>query len=643
MQNTVLRGIFMKKYAVTFLLTTALLCQTVSAASATDITTASTLLKAGTFMLISLSLILLVASVGLGTALFRNRQREKNKSLLLVAVLIFAVTAVSIVSAIAVTVRYIQTDNAPLSSDITDISDIQGTQSEIQPPVENKTAPVTEYTPTYTAAATANSNPKNWGVKWDIIKNNSIVSSYNRPEKIFFGPASEYTSLEGITTFRGNNWRNGATYGTATVKDKALSEKWNRTISALKWTGCGWTGQPLVVRWDEQTRNIMNIYPEKKAKSGLVEAIYATLDGHIYFYDIDDGSYTRDPIWVGMNFKGAGTLDPRGYPLMYVGSGDIRDGKAPCMFIISLIENKVIYEQSGKDSYIPRKGGWCAFDSSPIVSAQTDTLIWPGESGILYTIKLNTAYDMSAGTISVNPENTVKTRYTSNLGRTLGFESSVVAVGENLYIGDNSGLLFCVNANTMQLVWAQNTKDDVNATPVFEADSDGNGYLYTATSMEYAGGTSYIHKLNAATGEIIWERSYSGIIYDKGVSGGILGSPILGKAGTPLEGMLVYPVGKIGNNTGKLVALSTATGETIWEKQMGTYTWSSPTAVYAEDGNAYIITCSAGGTMYLLDCKTGDTLSQYTLGSTVEASPVVFENTVIIGTRGQRVFGIEIS
>lgn len=497
--------------------------------------------------------------------------------------------------------------------------------------------------PNYSVAFTENSNPKNWNVKWDIISGGSIINTYSRPEKITFGDASEYNQVQGITTFRGNNYRTGATFGETVVINKTLTTVWTKSVSSLKWTGCGWTGQPLVVRWNEETKAIMNLKPEKKTKKDLVEAIYATLDGHIYFYDMEDGSYTRDPIWVGMNFKGSGAIDPRGYPLMYVGSGDYRDGKAPRMYIISLIDGKILHEQSGKDSYIKRSGGWCAFDGSPIVDAETDTLIWPGESGILYTIKLHTNYDKTAGTISIEPENIVKTRYTDNSGKRYGYESSVVAVGEYLYIGDNHGMFYCVNANTMALVWAQNLKDDLNGSPVFECDENGKGYLYIGTSMEYAGGKSYIYKIDASNGEIVWTKTYENIKYDENVSGGVLGSPVLGKKGTPLENMLIIPVGKTENsNRGILVALNKNTGEVMWEKKMGSYTWSSPTAIYTKDGNAYIIVCTAMGGIYLLDGSNGETLANLSLGSTVEASPVVFENTVIIGTRGQKVFGIEI-
>ena len=511
--------------------------------------------------------------------------------------------------------------------------------------IETSTTETTEEyipDPTYTPEKTETSDPQNWQVNWQIIAGDKLVDTYERPDPIVFGDASTYSTLQGVTTFRGDNYRSGATYGTAVVTDETLSELWKNSIGSLGWTGCGWTGQPIIVRWDDETKQIMNLYDNKKSQEDLVEVIYATLDGYIYFYDLKDGSATRDKVWVGMNFKGAGTLDPRGYPLMYVGSGDTLNGKNPRMYIISLIDGSILYEQSGVDEYLKR--WWYAFDSAPLVDGKTDTLIWPGENGILYTIKLNTNYDRQAGTISVSPEAIARARYTANTGRNLGFESSAVIVGQYAYVADNGGMFFCVDLNTMELVWAQNVKDDVNATPIFEWDEDGNGYIYTATSMEYGRGTSYIHKLDAATGEILWEKSYSGIIYNKDVSGGILSTGLLGKAGTDLEGLIIYPVGKTPTASGGiLVALNTKTGEVVWEKEMRNYTWSSPVALYTDSGKGYIFLCDSVGTGTLFDGKTGEVLDTISLGSNIEASPAVFENTIVVGTRGQRIYAITVN
>ena len=286
--------------------------------------------------------------------------------------------------------------------------------------------------PTFTPGKTDSSNPENWEVQWEIIKNGAIVDSYKADQSISFGKPEEYFALPGISTFRGNNFRNSAVYGTAEVELRTLSKDWTRdNVGSLNgWPGVGWTGQPLMVQWPAETKAVMNMYAEKKAKDGLVEVIYATLDGHIYFYDLDDGSFTRDPINAGMNFKGAGSLDPRGYPIMYVGSGDYIGSKVPKMYIISLIDGSILFERTGSDAFSTRD--WAAFDSAPLVDKETDTLIWPGESGVLYTIKLNTKYDEKAGTLSIEPEETVKTRYTTKRSNKntywIGYEPSAVIV-----------------------------------------------------------------------------------------------------------------------------------------------------------------------------------------------------------------------
>ena len=516
-------------------------------------------------------------------------------------------------------------------------------ETTLEATTEATTVPPTVPEPTFEPEKSDNSNPANYGVKWEIIEHGSIVEGFTRADPISFEKGSEYTALEGITTFRGDNYRSGASFGTAKIESETLSEKWQSNIASHNgWTGSGWTGQPLIVRWDNETKAIMNLFDTKKQKDGLVEVIYATLDGYIYFYDLDDGSYTRDPLWVGMNFKGAGSLDPRGYPLMYVGSGDVVNGKVPRMYIIDLTTGSIIHERSGSDGFSLRKT-WSAFDSAPLVDAETDTLIWPGESGILYTIKLNSVYDPAAGKISINPEETVKVRYDTSAGRTKGYECSCIAVGGYLYLGDNGGMFYCIDLNTMALVWAIDTKDDVNATPVFEWGKDGKGYIYTATSMEFNQGTSYIYKLDAQNGNIIWSKEYTDIIYDKNVSGGVLSSPVLGKEGTDLEDLIIYSIAKVPQAwEGILVALNTETGEVVWEQTMPNYCWSSPVAVYTEDGKGYIVICDSAGRTTLRKGTTGEVLSTLSLGSNIEASPAVFENTYVVGTRGQKVYAVTI-
>ena len=501
---------------------------------------------------------------------------------------------------------------------------------------------------------TESSNPANWGITWET------ENFAPRSSSLSFGSGSDYHDLRGIIGFRGDNYRSGATYGTAAVEQEYISKLWNTGTSSLPtgdggsaWTGSGWTGQPLIVQWDDATRQIMNLYADKKAKTGLTEVIYATLDGHIYFLDLDDGSYTRDPLDIGMCFKGAGALDPRGYPLMYVGSGDETiNGKRPRMFVISLIDGSILYEYGFEESFALRQDNdrWCAFDSSPLVHAASDTLIWPGESGVLYTIKLNTAYDAANGSISVTPDAPVKARYnTARSGEDAywyGYECSAVIVDHYIYLSENGGMFFCVDLDTMELVWAQDTGDDSNSTPVYESVDEEHGYIYTAPSLHWTAeeGWGYvgIYKLDALTGEIVWCRSYECGTVD-GASGGVQASPLLGKAGTDTEGLVIYPIARTpGMYSGLLVAFDCENGSEVWRLEMDNYTWSSPVAVYTPEGKTYIVLCDSAGDAILIDGASGERLDSTDIEWLVEASPAVFNDKVVVGTRGQKIYGLTV-
>ena len=61
-----------------------------------------------------------------------------------------------------------------------------------------------------------------------------------------------------------------------------------------------------------------------------------------------------------------------------------------------------------------------------------------------------------------------------------------------------------------------------------------------------------------------------------------------------------------------------------------------------EDGTAYIVVCDSAGFMYLIDGTTGNRLYSMSLGYLIEASPAIYENTIVIGTRGQKIWAIDI-
>jgi len=131
-----------------------------------------------------------------------------------------------------------------------------------------------------------------------IFKGGQAVSEYLSNDPISFGEPDTYTGIEGVLAFRGNNYRNSPSWGSANVSEKKLEIVWTKDIGAVSstdsyWPGSGWTGQPLLVHWPEATRMAMNISAEMKQKD-LVEVIYPVFDGNIYFLDLETGKETRE-------------------------------------------------------------------------------------------------------------------------------------------------------------------------------------------------------------------------------------------------------------------------------------------------------------------------------------------------------------
>lgn len=603
----------------------------------------------------------------MGSQLGKRRRRRRRRvrvnvgRLLLILVLLAAVIFLSVL--LVKSCAADKTEEEKESSGF--ISSLFG--KETPTPIPTPTLePTPTPVPTFNPSPVAGTMPSDFGLEEAIEDNGTVVDTYTRPEPIDFLEGDKYTELEGVITFRGNNFRDSAAYGTVTWTGQA-AEPWTFSVGSMakksgsgSWTGCGWTGQPLIVKWPEETKRIMNLYDSAKNDPDLVEVIYATMDGHIYFLDLYTGEKTRDPINVGYPFKGAGALDPRGYPLMYVGSGDDSTAGDSRAFIINLIDGTILYEFGVEDGFALRDLSY--FDSSALVDAETDTLIYPGESGILYTIKLNTQYDPNAGTISINPQ-TVKWRYKGarslstdtvdgSQGWWLGIEDSAIIWREHAIFTDNGGHMICLDLNTMKAVWVQDTLDDTNCTPVLSLEGpDNHPYVYTSTSFhpnwrasENSTAPIPIWKIDAVTGQIVAQNDTyhcQTIATPNQVSGGVQGTLAIGEK--DLEGLIFVPVAMTEGTRGKLVALNTSDMSVKWECDFAGYPWSSPVAVYDDSGKGYLIQCNKTGYIHLIDGQTGEIISEMSLGSNVEASPAVYNNMVVVGTRGGLIYGMDLN
>ena len=489
-------------------------------------------------------------------------------------------------------------------------------------------------------------------VRWWVYNGaGSLLKSYVPAEQIAFGSVKTFTDIEGVLTFRGNQYRNAPAWGEADIQENKLEIVWTKNIGAISgtgsyWPGAGWTGQPLLVHWPEETRRVMGLSADAKNKD-LVEVFYPVFDGNIYCLDLETGLPTRDPLKVGYGFKGTGSVDPRGYPLFYAGQGlnDTNGRIGPFRYrIFDLIQNKEIYGIAGKDAVAFRS--WGAFDSSALIDWKSDTLFEPGENGLFYKVKLNTAFYPQAATVSIDPEIT-KLRYKTAVSSKFGIESSTVAYRNLIYFSDNDGNIVCLDVNTLEPVWVFNAQDDSDATMVLEETGDGV-FLYHGNTIDKRGklaGTAndvcQLRKLDALTGQLIWQHDVP-CVYESYLNGGLLATPLIGKG--DFDDRIIFNVCKTTSHAaGTLLALDKADGSVIWERALAAYSWSSPISITGKNGRSYGIFCDSAGIMHLFDPQTGDDLSTISIGQNCEASPSAYNDMIVVATYAQKIYGIRIS
>lgn len=504
-------------------------------------------------------------------------------------------------------------------------------------------------------------------VSWRIRDDdNQVVNDYTPDATVAFGAAQTYTEVPGVLTFRGNNHRTAPAWGTADVTAKKLEIAWTQEIGEVRgegsyWPGAGWTGQPLLVNWPEETRRAMG-FDAEFADKDLVEVIYPVFEGKIYRLDLETGKQTKAPIEAGCGFKGTGSIDPRGYPLLYAGQGlhdmDDNEDTDDCPFryrIFDLIKNEEVSGWAGTDDGAPRKD-WGAFDSSALVNAASDTLIEPAENGLIYKAKLNASFDPAAKTVSVDPVLT-RLEYKTPTTDTHGIESSAVAYRNLMFASDNDGNLICWDATTMRVIWAIDVGDDSDASMVLEETPEGV-FLYHGNTLDKRGQgdgaerNTNIRKINALTGEVEWQHDVPTVASYPN-NGGVFSTPVLGQG--EVADLVIFNVAKttepslclfgrcLGDFGGDMIALDRQTGIVAWTRHLDRYTWSSPVVFTGTDGHSYGIIADSGGTMHLFDPNTGEDFSTVSLGRNVEASPAIYNNMIVVASYDKKIFGIKIS
>ncbi len=534
------------------------------------------------------------------------------------------------------------------------------------PEQAEEAAPEATETPKLTAKACEEADPSL--ITTAVIYNgNKKASEYNRAksEQITMPVGGEYTRRPmGVLTFRGDAFRRNAACGTVPGAT-GLELAWTADTGSIKgasqtYYGIGWVGQPAIVKWSKEVRELSDILDSKKEQSGLKEVIAAGLDGTIYFLDLKDGTPTRSTIRVGYPMKGSPSVHPGGAPYMNVGQFARKMAKGTGRIGLrqyNLYKSKEMNLIDGLDGSNRRPfNGVGSFETSALMDRTSDTLITAGTNGILYVIHMGSTFDYQMGNYTQSPGTVMlKTKAKGETDADTAVEASVAMYDKYVFYADMGGILRCVDTNTMKTVWAVNTGDSVESTVALDFNSSGGLDLYTANLLsKRKKGDAQIRCLDAMSGEVKWTAEFEvkKDAKNKTVSG-FRASPVVGEH--DLGSLVYYTVNGLSEEgaaalglqdaTAALIVLDKRTGNKIWAKPLNGTAYSSPVAVYDESGYGWIIQCCGDGSILLMDGMTGRTVSELTVKGAIEGSPAVYNDMMVVGTteKGENhIYGIRI-
>ncbi|MGB9358369.1 MAG: PQQ-binding-like beta-propeller repeat protein [Acidimicrobiia bacterium] len=430
----------------------------------------------------------------------------------------------------------------------------------------------------------------------------------------------------GLTMFRGNPTR--TFFGSGPVSRQSPDTAWKFPDDAMcgqspvgqenkVWCGSGWTGQPVV--WERP--------------DGITEVIFGAYDKQIHFLNADTGERTRPDFDMGDIIKGSVTLDPDGYPLLYTGSRD------PRFRIIALDADEPYEVWSLHANSVD--GIWNDdWDSNPVIV--DDMMYQGGENSWWFAVKLNRGYDAD-GKVTVDPQVVYQIpawteELTEIFGRQHSVENSTAVFEQRAYFSTSAGRvvgidLTDIEAGNGEIFFDFWNGDDTDST----ISIDSEGFLYVVSHADTAKKNNTAARRVREVGDlakldpnnpddpVVWSVYLSAA---RGQDAGAWATPAL-----HADARLLF----VATDAGDLLAIDTATGETVWEDFIGGNAWSSP--VIADDMLVVGVDCltgSAGFRAYdLTNPRSPLRLWDKTVGSgqCIESTPAIWNGRIYVGSR----------
>jgi outer membrane protein assembly factor BamB len=426
-------------------------------------------------------------------------------------------------------------------------------------------------------------------------------------------------AVEGLLTFRGNPSRSYYGKGPVPTNPKVLHRFPDQPMCKQS-ENLGEVKVWCGMGWTGQP-----LIVERKDRRW---AIFGGYDGHIHFVDALTGQRILPDVETGDIIKGTPTYDPDGLPLVYSGS---RDNYLRVIAIDRPGAAEVLYKL---DSESIKPTLWNDdWDSSPLVFG--DYLVEGSESSRFWVIKLNKRIDKATGLVQVDPKVVFSTAawdeeaLAQNGDVTASVESSVAVYGNTVYFGTSAGLVLGYDLTgvdkgaTPKKVFRWYSGGDIDPSVVV----DDKGFLYIAQEYDRPLARSrevgQLTKLDPrnTVDPVVWKIDEA-----PGLKGGFYGTPGIANG-------VVYAA----TNSGRLLAADQATGAILWERRLPPPTWGSPVVV---DDTLILGDCQ--GDLHAFDVSNPRAMPppKWTvhLGGCIEATPAVWDGRIYVGTRAGHLF-----
>ena len=519
-------------------------------------------------------------------------------------------------------------------------------------PAESASIPVPRFKPQADIAAR---------VSWTVYDSSGPVEDYHRgPKELIVMPAGdEYTKQRiGVLTFRSNAFRQNAAAGSL-ASAPSLRVLWETAGGSPEWTG-----QPVIIKWSSEIRAASDLYEEKKNKTALKEVVVPGAEGSLLLLDLEDGQASRDPIPAGAPLTGTPCASPAGLPYL----GFAVTGKEPVYRQYNLYRAEALDAGVSPDLYDNRFTGLVlaaagnlarAFSrspapeavllTSPLIDRISDTLITAGEDGLLYLVNFGTYFDYRDAEYRISPSVTaVKAVAAGEDEAQAAVRAPVAAYDRFVFYADMGGYLRCVDTNTLSPVWMAETGDSVLAAVALDLREE-NLWLYTANILNLReSGAAQVRRFSATDGREAWRLDIGVDKSGNETCSGFAASPVIGTG--PLDSMVYFTVTGLNEEGRKtlglseeaesaLIALDKAEGAVRWVRPFPDACVSSPVGIYDQEGNGWIIQCTRGGTVVLLEGLTGAETASLSLGGEILSSPAVYNGYMVVCAAGT-VYGI---